>query len=155
MSHTSLPTDLPHPADFAFLGEVPLEIPKADPVGRGLGALTQNMRGQLMAAMKADEVGVRDLGRALGISPSAVSRFLRSAGDLKISTAVLLAHALGRRWNVELVDRVQASVQRNFPVVVPRGSLEEDASYQVPNAQVSGGMVGQPDPRPLISIAVL
>lgn len=138
MSHTSSPTDLPNPSDFSFLGEGPLETPKIDPVGRELGALVQSIRGQLTAAMKVDEVGVRDLARELAISPAAVSRFLRSAGDLKISTAVLLAHALGRKWDVKLVDMHHLPVAhgRNFRTEVPRASLEEDTRVQIVGSSV-------------------
>lgn len=154
MSHSSSQTDLPDPADFSFLGDGPVETPKVDPVGRELGALTQSVRGQITAAMKADGVGVRDLARSLDVSPAAISRFLRSAGDLKISTAVLLAHALGRKWNVELIGAVDSSAsdRRNFRVEAPRASLEDDSSRLASTTGAAGGTVTQPANRPIISI---
>lgn len=49
-----------------------------------------------------DNVTAAQLARRLAVSPSAVSRMLKNDGDIKLSTAVLWARALGQRWGFKL-----------------------------------------------------
>ena len=62
----------------------------------------QALRAQLLEAAEKMHVGINQLSRRLHISPSAVSRFLGGEGDMKVSTAVLYARALGQRWGIFL-----------------------------------------------------
>lgn len=67
-----------------------------------IAVLTGRIRGQLLEAISTDKVSLGELARRLRVSKSAVSRHLRGDGDLRISTAVLLAKALGRHWAITL-----------------------------------------------------
>jgi DNA-binding transcriptional ArsR family regulator len=72
-------------------------------------------RGLLQQAMSTAGVGVRELARRLKVSPSAVSRHLRSEGDMRLSTAVMLADGLDRRWELGLVEKQpHAAPVRNY-----------------------------------------
>ena len=102
MSKTS--THNPQPPDeelSALLGTgtaAPIRDEEAEEIARVLGTI----RSQLLAAAKEQRVGTRELARRLGVSAAAVSRQLRSDRDLRVSTAVLLARALGRHWTLAL-----------------------------------------------------
>jgi AcrR family transcriptional regulator len=65
--------------------------------------LSARARGEIVAAAKEAGVGVRELARRLGVSAAAVSRHLRSDGDMRLSTAALFADALGYEWQLALV----------------------------------------------------
>ncbi len=83
-----------------FGGEAgPVEV-NADEVEVSLAL--QALRAQLLEAAEKMHVGINQLSRRLHISPSAVSRFLGGEGDMKVSTAVLYARALGQRWGIFL-----------------------------------------------------
>ena len=62
----------------------------------------QSIRVQLLEVAEKAKVGTVQLAGRLGIAPSAVSRFLGGEGDMKVSTAVLYARALGHRWELFL-----------------------------------------------------
>ncbi len=62
----------------------------------------RSIRDALMSAAESDSVGVNQLAKRLDVSPSVVSRMLRSEGDMRVSTAVLCARALGRVWDLTL-----------------------------------------------------
>lgn len=64
----------------------------------------RTIRDELMTAAEHDKVGVNQWARRLGISPSSVSRFLGGDGDFHVSTSVLYARALGRRWDFVLAS---------------------------------------------------
>jgi DNA-binding transcriptional ArsR family regulator len=65
--------------------------------------LSARARGEILAAANKAGVGVRELARRLGVSAAAVSRHLRSDGDMRLSTAALFADALGYEWRFALV----------------------------------------------------
>lgn len=71
----------------------------------------RTIRDELMNSAEHDKVGVNQWARRLGISPSSVSRFLGGEGDFHVSTAILYARALGRRWGFTLApDRACATL---------------------------------------------
>ncbi len=83
-----------------FGGEVTPIQPDQDELEVQIALRT--IRDHLMATAERDKVGVNQLARRLSISPSAVSRFLGGDGDVRLSTAVLYARALGCRWDLHL-----------------------------------------------------
>ena len=81
--------------------------------------LLQTIRLLLSEATEEDNVGVNQLALRLGESPSVVSRMLRSEGDMRVSTAVLCAHALGRIWDIKLRKaHAPHGANHHWPVVV-------------------------------------
>jgi AcrR family transcriptional regulator len=100
LSPTFLSND--DPELLALIGgpiSAPAPIDQADVA---VAVMTGRMRGQIVAAANAAGVGVRELARRLHVSPAAVSRHLRSEGDMRVSTCALFAHALGLTWKCEL-----------------------------------------------------
>ena len=75
-------------------------------------ALANRFRALLKQAMRDDKVGVRALAKRLGVSPGVISRRLSSEGDLKVWTAAVLAHGLGRTFSVEMHKLRSASEPR-------------------------------------------
>lgn len=63
----------------------------------------QSIRSQLIELAERQKVNGSRLARRLHISPAAVSRTLGGESDMKVSTAVLYARALGHRWDITLV----------------------------------------------------
>ena len=135
MSKTS--THNPEPLDeelIELLGAgtaAPIRDEEAEEIAGVLGTI----RGQLLAAAKEDRVSTREMARRLGVSAAAVSRQLRSDRDLRVSTAVLLARALKRHWNIELGTPRQSTWQTNVEVLqpeVPFSRLEESPNARMP-----------------------
>ena len=66
----------------------------------------QDIRGQLLAFVETENSSNPQplllLAKRLNITPLTVSRFLNGGGDMKISTMVLYARALGCTWNFTL-----------------------------------------------------
>lgn len=89
------------------LGGTPEPIAR-DPAADAVVAALQRVRGLLLEAAQAKGVGVREIARRLNVSPAAVSRQLRADGDMRISTAAMLAHAIGQSWKIELETRDDA-----------------------------------------------
>ncbi len=85
------------------LGSV-TEAAKFDPIDVRVATLVRNVRGEIAAAARDQGLGVREIARRLGVSAAAVSRHLRSEGDMRLSTAELFAIALGKRWQLSLMD---------------------------------------------------
>lgn len=85
-----------------------------------VASATRRIRAQLQAAAAKAGLGVRDLAKRLKVSPSAVSRHLRSEGDIRVSTAVLLAGAMGMKWEMTLVAKPHCMVV-DAPKVIPMG----------------------------------
>jgi DNA-binding transcriptional ArsR family regulator len=77
----------------------PSVVPDAD---FKIAHTTRSIRRQLKAAAESKGIGIRELAKRLGVSPPAVSRHLSSDGDLRISTAVLLADAMELEWKFSL-----------------------------------------------------
>ena len=105
MSRSSSPTSSHEDDDAAALalaGGKVTKAPQIDPSDLEIAVALGRVRGQILAAAKRDGIGVRELARRMNISASAVSRQLSSEGDMRLSTAILLAHALGQRWHFSL-----------------------------------------------------
>src|SRR5215472_12081205 len=103
MSSNSSRIDAKELAELAaLLGETVKSAPEVREDDLGIATFTGRVRGEILAAAREDGAGVRELARRLGVSPAAVSRHLRSEGDLRLSTAFLFASALGREWIFEL-----------------------------------------------------
>ena len=121
-AHNPAPSG-PAPLDEALIALVgagtatPIRDAEAEDIAGILGMI----RAQLLAAAKAEGVSTREMARRLGVSAAAVSRQLRSDRDLRVSTAVLLARALNRRWSVQLGSVGQPSPQANLDPVPGRG----------------------------------
>jgi hypothetical protein len=101
------------PAELAemFGGEVqPVEV---DAQEVEVGLALQSIRGQITDAAERAKVGTVKLAERLGIAPSAVSRYLGGEGDMKVSTAVLYARALGHRWHFSLLPDEACSARGN------------------------------------------
>jgi DNA-binding transcriptional ArsR family regulator len=99
-----------------------------------IAVLTARARGEIVASAKQAGVGVRELARRLGVSAAAVSRHLRSEGDMRLSTAALFASALGLEWRIGLVrsgashnEKRDARQELTFEIsdsrLTPRGSI--------------------------------
>ena len=73
----------------------------------------RTIRDSLLVAAEEEKVGVNQLAGRLHISPSAVSRTLGGDHDMRVSTAVLYARALGRRWDFVLRDNEACAVRGN------------------------------------------
>ena len=103
-------------------GEV-TRAPQIDPSDLEIAVALGRVRGQILAAAKRDGIGVRELARRMNISASAVSRQLSSEGDMRFSTAILLARALGQRWNFSLSPRDAPSHATESPVAKAESSI--------------------------------
>ena len=100
-----------------------------------VAVLTGRARGEILAAAKEAGVGVRELARRLGISAAAVSRHLRSEGDMRLSTAALFADALGHEWRLGLV-----------PLAAPqheRRNSEHGVTFEVEETPTLPRVIGQ------------
>lgn len=82
-----------------------------------LALVLRRLRSLLIEAAEKRGVGVTELASRLEISPSVVSRMLRSEGDMRVSTAVEWAHALDFAWDFILRDRHAAAPGANFFIV--------------------------------------
>ena len=122
MSHISSPTDQAALAELRELFGTAEEVTRCDPKMLAAATLAAEIRGRLVAAMQADHVNVTELAKRLGVSKSAVSRHLNSDGDIRITTAALLAHALGREWKVDLLQKPGHS--GNYKIVSRSGTKE-------------------------------
>ena len=109
------------------------------PDEREVALVLNDMRGLLIEATNAEDVGVNELADRLGVSPSAVSRMIRREGDLRVSTAVLWAFALGRTWRLHLskfdraVDR--GNYQAKWEVISHRQVAETSARSNQPTVK--------------------
>jgi Trp operon repressor len=115
MSNTLSPINPETHAELAELMGGDFEAMNINEEERIIAGLVASVRGQIVAAMHQDNVGVRQLSRELGVSAAAVSRHLNAEGDMRFSTAALLAHALHRHWSVNLVpDRPAVASTSNY-----------------------------------------
>jgi DNA-binding transcriptional ArsR family regulator len=85
-----------------LFGEVEGE-PQVDPDQRSAANFVAHIRGLLAEATHDEKLSVSNLANLLGISKAAVSRHLRSDGDIRASTMSHFAKALNRRWELNLV----------------------------------------------------
>lgn len=109
------------PAEAAeiFGGEVGTIDPNPDELAVDL--VLREIRDLIMCAAQEGGVGVNQLAKRLDIAPSSVSRFLGGEGDMRVSTAVLYARALGRVWDFSLRHNEDAVTKGNHigcPVVM-------------------------------------
>jgi hypothetical protein len=88
---------------------------ETDPDELEVSLALQMVRGQLVDAAEEDKVGVTNLARRLHISPSAVSRTLGGESDMRVSTMVLYARALRRRWDFQLLEDPANLAHGNHP----------------------------------------
>ena len=94
-----------------FGGEVqPIE---SDAQELEVGLALHSIRNQLATTAAHANIGTVQLAKRAGVAPSAVSRFLSSEGDMKVSTAILYARALGHRWDFALSPDISCSELRN------------------------------------------
>ena len=99
----------------------------------------RTIRDHLLSVAERDGVGVNQLARRLDISPSSVSRFFSSDGDIRVSTAVLYARALGCYWDFKISGDAACTADQNHsgrPEIIHRGSMaatEPIASFYVAN----------------------
>ena len=118
MSQILSQTELSALADMQAEFGVVDHLPKIDPAMREVAAVVAHVRALLAEATQQDKVGVTELAGRLGVSKSAVSHQLRSDADMRLGTAVLLARALGRKWDINLVsDHDNPHALANFSIV--------------------------------------
>jgi AcrR family transcriptional regulator len=136
MSKISSPTS----EEIAELGALlggPVRKVQVDPSDLAVAVLTGRARGEILAAAKEAGIGVRELARRLGVSAAAVSRHLRSEGDMRLSTAALFADALGYEWRLALVPSAAAQHDRkNFEHFV---TFQLEHAAEPPGAKRKGG----------------
>ncbi len=97
-----------------FGGEAqPIET---DPDEMAVATILARIRVLLHKAAEDGDVRVNQLAKRLNVSPSVVSRLLRSEGDMKVSTAVLWARALGKVWSFALEDMDSGAYGQNANV---------------------------------------
>lgn len=102
-------TSLSHEEAAEFFG-VAVEPVPPDEQEMEIVLVLRKIRAMLAEAAQEDEVGNNQLASRLKISPSVVSRLLRSEGDMRVSSAVLCAHALGRSWSLKLHKRCSSDL---------------------------------------------
>jgi DNA-binding transcriptional ArsR family regulator len=134
MSKVSSPT-LQCDAELDTLLGGPVGELKPDLSDIAIAVLTARARGEILAAAREAGVGVRELARRLGVSPAAVSRHLRSEGDMRLSTAALFACALGLEWRIRLV---RSGASHNEKIDPGQGlSFEISESYASPTVSTA------------------
>lgn len=89
-----------------------------DAVDLMIASTARDVRGQILAEAQTQDVGVRELARRIGVSPSAVSRHLRAEGDFRISTAVIFANALNCNVRVTIQQRSQAAAKEELSAAI-------------------------------------
>lgn len=129
MSNSLSPPNSTTPTGIDDLFLEHFEDPAIDNVELAIAGALTGIRGQLVAEMDEQGVGIRELARRAGVAASAVSRFLKSEGDMHVSTAVLLAQALEREWKITLRKAIWGVPQ------IPIGSATE------PPMRLSQGVV--------------
>lgn len=95
--------------------------PNPDEIEIALALIT--IREQLSTAAKEEGMGVNKLASCLQVSPSVVSRLLKSEGDMRVSTAVLFARAVNRSWRLVLERSAVSTVEVRH---VQQVALESD-----------------------------
>jgi hypothetical protein len=90
------------PEEATELFGTPVEAAPPDDEEMKLALFLRHIRALLAEAAHEEKVGVNELASRLSVSPSVVSRLLRSDGDMRVSTAFMWACALGREWNIDL-----------------------------------------------------
>ncbi len=106
------------PEEAAQLFGSPVEPIPPDDKEIEVALALRRLRAFLAEAAEKEGVGVNALAARLGVSPSVVSRLLRSDGDMRVSTAVLWAHALGYVWDFYLNDARARAVGSNQSISV-------------------------------------
>jgi len=126
----------------ALLGG-PVRKVEVDHRDLAVAVLTGRARGEILAAAREAGVGVRELARRLGVSPAAVSRHLRSDGDMRLSTAAIFADALGCEWRLALVPLAAPQHDRRYP---EHGiTVEVDEARTLPGAKARSSRVRSVD----------
>ncbi len=95
-----------------------------------IASASRRVRAQIQAAFVERGFTVRRLAKKLDVTPAAVSRHLRSEGDIRISTAVLFARALDMHWEIKLVPNAPTIT------VIESASLPRTSAPSLPHAQV-------------------
>lgn len=147
MSNTLSPTDIADLADLRRLfGEVS-DTPQVDTDERDCARFIAHIRGLLAEATHEERMSVVNLAKALGTSKAAVSRHLRSDGDIRASTMWQFAKALNRKWKIEL-EPIEANTRygHNFfaPTPISRSSFSSPSEVVLPCARpVLDSLIGR------------
>jgi hypothetical protein len=104
--------ELTHEEALELFG-APVEAIEPDSGELELSLVLNRIRALLMHAANHEGVGVNELATRLGVSPSVVSRLFRSESDMRVSTAVEWAHALGYVWDFNLRNASCGTVGSN------------------------------------------
>jgi AcrR family transcriptional regulator len=142
MSKTSSAT-LQELAELRDLLGGPVRKLEVDHRDLAIAVLTGRARGEILAAAKEAGVGVRELARRLGVSAAAVSRHLRSEGDMRFSTAAIFADALGHEWRLALVPL--AARQRDRKNSEHYITFEVEEAHTLPAAKGKRGRANSAD----------
>lgn len=109
------------------------------------------IRSLLAEAAQEEGIGVTQLASRLNVSPSVISRMFRSEGDMRVSTATLCAHALGRSWEFHLRKNKNADGQMNHNIsgsvwtldlTTPERQSTTKSGTAIPTAQVFENSAG-------------
>lgn len=90
------------PAEISAIFGDHVEEAHPDPREIEVALTLDKIRDLLKEAAEEESVGINDLARRLDVAPSSVSRFFSSEGDMRVSTIVLYALALGRSFHPSL-----------------------------------------------------
>lgn len=104
------------PAQVAELFGEPVKPTPVDEDEMQVALVLRQIRSLLAEAADSEKVGVTELASRLNVSPSVVSRMLRSEGDMRVSTAVMWAQALGRVWDINLCKARTEAFGVNHPM---------------------------------------
>jgi transcriptional regulator with XRE-family HTH domain len=119
----------------------------------------RTIRDHLLSAAEHDKVGVNQLAGRLHISPSAVSRLLGGDSDMRVSTAVLYARALGRRWDFVLTDNETGTARGNIrgaPAtveIITTSTMTSGATVSISTGLMPVSRLSPPSPTPTWSKA--
>ncbi len=104
----------------------------------------RTVRDCLLEAAERENVGVNQIAKRLGISPSSVSRFFSGEGDIRVSTAVVYARALGCLWNFSLYPNSACAVRGNHSgkpeLSIYDPKIPQNGGYSTPQVCVTNVM---------------
>ena len=104
----------------------------------------RSIRGALIISAKEQNIGVSEIARRAGVSKAAVSRQLRSDGDIRVSTLTVLAHCLGRRFRHVLeVNGESEHFAPGFRLI----NTPASPSITIDGTSVDGGIYAPSGPR--------
>lgn len=131
------------PEEIAFFSEGLEAFAKITPENdaekkeRLLATYVSAVRGQVLARMEERNISVTGLAKRIGVSKNAVSRHLAGEGDMRISTAISLAYALGEEWSAPVLI---AATGANYSTGGGDADISDWESANIPDWAVVDGL---------------